>query len=173
MKLCPKCGESKQEEEFYKYGAASSGRVNVCKECKKIYQRDRGKELRKNPEFLKKERARTREKYKRLGYRFRFKCSPERKAKIINDYFDRYPEKTLARSFSQHVKVSKGNTKHHWSYLPEHAKDIIELSLTEHYKLHRYLIYDQERMMYRATSMVLLDSKERHLDYYNSLKDLE
>lgn len=42
---------------------------------------------------------------------------------------------------------------------------------SEHNKLHRYMTYDQERKMYRTTNGILLDTKERHLEYYHSLKN--
>ena len=52
--------------------------------------------------------------------------------------------------------------------------DVIELSILEHNKLHRYIIYDQERMMYRrCDNNVLLDTKEAHLFFYNTLKSKE
>ena len=73
---------------------------------------------------------------------------------------------------SQHLRPeTKGNQLHHWSYKPEHAKDVIELSVKEHSKIHRYMVYDQEQMMYRRVdNNVLLDTREAHIAYYESLK---
>ena len=61
--------------------------------------------------------------------------------------------------------VVKENHLHHWSYNKEHWKDCIELSEKEHNLAHRYMIYDQERMMYRDLDGILLDTKEAHLEY--------
>lgn len=51
-----------------------------------------------------------------------------------------------------------------------HYKDIIELSVSDHALLHRNMIYDQERMMYRNTDGILLDTKESHIELLNKLK---
>ena len=59
---------------------------------------------------------------------------------------------------------------HHWSYNQEDWLDVIQLSIKEHHFLHRYIIYDQERMMYRGLDGVLLDTKEKHLKYYDDCK---
>ena len=79
-------------------------------------------------------------------------------------YTERYPEKQLARNLAQRVKpLVKGNTMHHWSYLPEFGRDVIELPFKEHKKAHRFLVYDQERMMYRRfDTNELLDTREAH-----------
>jgi hypothetical protein len=64
---------------------------------------------------------------------------------------------------------------HHWSYNEEHQIDVIDLSQKDHFKAHRFIIYDQERMMYRNLEGVLLDTKEKHLKYImhmiNSMPD--
>lgn len=64
----------------------------------------------------------------------------------------------------------EGFELHHWSYNKEHAKDVIELSVADHYFIHRYIIYDQERMMYRTRDGILIDTKEKHVEHFNYLK---
>ena len=54
---------------------------------------------------------------------------------------------------------------HHWSYQKNHAKDMIDMTPKDHAKAHRFLVYDQERMMYRNLDGVLLDTRERHETY--------
>lgn len=80
---------------------------------------------------------------------------------------EKYPEKYAAKSNSGWLKPDiDGNQLHHWSYNKEHYKDVIELSVKEHKKAHRFIIYDQERFMYRrSTDNVLLDTKEEHLKW--------
>ena len=87
-------------------------------------------------------------------------------------YKDKYPEKQLAKNKASSLPKIEGFENHHWSYNKEHSLDVISLSKSEHMKLHRYMIYDQERMMYRTINGILLDTKEAHLHYYDSLKDL-
>lgn len=60
---------------------------------------------------------------------------------------------------------TKGNHLHHWSYNIEHAKDVIELSIKDHATAHRFMVYDQERKMYRKLTGELLDTKEGHENY--------
>ena len=66
------------------------------------------------------------------------------------------------------IKPFEGAEKHHWSYNIEHAKDVIWLSKKDHMKSHRFIIYDQERFMYRRfDTNILLDTKESHLEFIN------
>lgn len=59
---------------------------------------------------------------------------------------------------------------HHWSYNQEDWLDVIKLEIKDHYFLHRYIIYDQERMMYRGLDGVLLDTKNKHIEYFENCK---
>lgn len=77
-----------------------------------------------------------------------------------------YPEKYYAKIASQRIELGfDGAEKHHWSYNQEHYKDVIQLSKKDHMKAHRFLVYDQERMMYRTLNGDLLDTRERHIKY--------
>jgi len=117
---------------------------------------------------VEKERARGREKYYRLGYRTR-KPTPERKKEIIAKHLKKYPEKKAARIAAQHIKAPKGKENHHWSYKKAHHKDVLFLTIKEHFTAHRFMIYDQKRMMYRTRDGILLDTKEAHEKYIKSL----
>lgn len=67
---------------------------------------------------------------------------------------------------------TEGNELHHWSYNQEHYKDVIELVVLDHKKAHRYMVYDPERKMYRrADNNILLDTRESHIEFINSLKE--
>lgn len=71
------------------------------------------------------------------------------------------------------VPVMEGNQLHHWSYRLENAKDVIELSVAAHLRLHCYLAYDQEQMCYRDTNGALLDTKDKHEAWIQTVQAID
>lgn len=164
-KTCFKCSENKPLTAFYKHPATSDGFLNKCKDCTKSDAKRRHYQKLQDPEWVEKEKARNREKYHKLGYRGKFRPSTERKAEVMARYFRKYPEKQIVYNLSQHLKPEvPGNHLHHWCYHPSCAKDVIELTPTQHYGLHRLIIYDQYEMLYRLKETgELLDDKYAHI----------
>jgi len=159
MKKCFKCNQEKLLTDFYKHSRMSDGHVNKCKECNK-------KDIKGNylvniqkEGYIEKERKRAREKHHRL-----YSGTGKANSTSIKRYFTKYPEKKKATSMSGNLKKPfEGAEKHHWSYNEEHYKDVIWLTKKEHMKGHRFIVYDQERMMYRRyDNNILLDTKEAH-----------
>ncbi len=173
MKKCFKCGIWKTLDRFYKHPQMGDGHLNKCIRCAKNDVRDREKILKENPNWVKKERKRHREKYYRLNYKEKHKPTASYKKAMMKAYRNKYPEKYFAKNRVQRMVTPSGFEKHHWSYNEEHYKDIIFLTRKDHSKLHRYTIYDQERMMFRSLEGILLDTKEEHLRYYKVISGLE
>ena len=163
MRKCKECNELKDSSEYY-------GVQRECKECTKKRVRLREKRLRDNPEWVKKEKDRQREKYHRLEYKEKHKPTYEMKKKTMERYNKKYPEKVKCKNISQSIKPkTKGNHLHHWSYNEEHAKDVIELNPLDHAKIHRFLKYDKKTFMYKDLNGNLLDQKWKHQNYINKV----
>ena len=169
-KKCFKCGEVKPLNKFYKHPQMGDGHLNKCIDCTKKDTATRTQYLlATDPNYIEKERERGRDKFKRL-----YRESPKpykRMTKFNNSFEERYPEKYKAHILSQRVEMGRGLLKHHWSYREEDAKDIIPLTKEDHYLIHRYIIYDPERMMYSNIDNILLVSKQKHLEYFQKIKE--
>lgn len=175
IKICLRCNSSKNVDDFYKHPQMSDGYLNICKTCKRTEAKEREERLRKNPEWVEKERERGREKYNRLNYK-NIKPSYENKKKHMIRYNKIYPEKYKAKNSSQRISCPKGFHRHHWSYNEEHWKDVIILESKEHSDLHRFIEYD-ESFYYRTAINIgkfkrgdLLDTREKHLEFLEIIK---
>lgn len=170
MKICFKCNSEKPITDFYKHPRMLDGHLNKCKTCTKKDTKITTDKLVSTPEGLEKERKRHREKYYRLNYLEKHKPSPEKKKELMNRYREKYPEKYKARNISQRIGVKiKGNELHHWNYSKEFAHDVIEISKSDHAKIHRFIKYDKKTFMYKDLNGVLLDTKEKHLELINKV----
>jgi hypothetical protein len=167
-KICFKCNIDKPLYDYYKHKQTRDGHLNKCKLCTKKDTKKRVDALSKDPAWVEKEQERNRKKYFRLGYKDKHKPTFEQRKKSINKYIEKYPEKLKAKSFLGKKIKSENGHFHHWSYNQEHWLDVIDITKKNHAKAHRFIIYDQEQMMYRRIDTnELLDSKEKHLEWIN------
>ena len=82
-KKCFKCGITQPISAFYKHKQMADGHLYKCITCTKKDVDIREKKLRENPEWLKKEHARHRDKYYRLNYKEKHKPTKENKKEVI------------------------------------------------------------------------------------------
>jgi len=164
MKICKICKIEKSLENFYKHPKTKDGYQEKCKDCAKSLSDERYKKLIKIPEFQEKERVRRKKPP-------REKVVWKTKNQVYLDSKARYPEKYKVHTMMKHYDKTNTHHLHHWSYNEEHFDDCIQLLPSEHRKAHKFMIYDQERFMYRRIdTMELLDSKESHEEYIKNLK---
>ena len=161
-KICFVCKEDKPLDDYYKHKEMGDGRLGKCKECCKKQAKARHYDKLKDPEWAESERKRALDKY----YRLYQDLHPREK---LAPYGERFPEKIRAHILSQRVEHPKGTHRHHWSYREQDARDVINIIPETHYAIHRYTVYDQERMMYRTIEGVLLDTREAHEAYINEI----
>lgn len=168
QRVCIKCFITKDISDYYVSRGVPSTECKLC--TLKRHKRNR-EQNKQNKDYVLKERERCREKYhKNEKYRVKQKGNPA----YTKKHSEKYPEKVLAWKAIHKFPKDRNFALHHWSYLPEHRTEVIRLSRSDHYFIHRFMVYDQEEMMYRRLDNdKLLDTLEKHIRYFISRKFIE
>lgn len=146
-KVCFKCGRELPLSSFYKHPQMADGHLNKCKDCTRKDVSENIAKKSEDPEWRRKERARGREKYQRLGYKSHKMRHPETKS--VSAYF-----------LSRGIKL-QGCEYHHWNY--NFLYDVIVMPISTHRKLHSLLQYDEESKCFFYNGG-LLKSKQDHIN---------
>lgn len=152
-KSCNTCGEVKPMNSFYKHKSKVDGRENSCKVCKCKAVADRYTVVMSTPEL---------HESKKLVENRRYHAS------MRNN-----PDKLKARAATRRLtRTFAGSEFHHFSYRPEHYKEVLELTNAQHKLLHNFIEYDSELMMYRNLAGTVLDTLQSHQDLLNIITGL-
>ena len=125
MKNCFKCQRLLPISEFYGHPRMADGHLNKCKDCTRKDVKENEQRLRKDPNWVIKERGRCRKKSQRRRAEGRQRVNAEAKKLAQTKYRHKYPEKAAARLKTARARLVKqpcaicGNSKveaHHEDY---------------------------------------------------------
>lgn len=168
-KPCRGCGLTKLIDEFHVHKQMGDGHLHYCKGCVRARAQARRLVNLKNPIWVEKEHQRSLEKGRRIK-RVDTRTTAEKTA-VVRRYVAKFPEKQRARAKLWNFIRRPGMHLHHWSYKEEHWTDVIELPSTHHKELHIRLGYETaSRQYFRKDTRELLDTRENHEAYYESIK---
>jgi len=153
MKQCSKCKEVKPLSEFHKSSISKDGLKGVCKPCKKA--------------VAKIERAKNKDRIREYNLSYKG-CSAYKASK-------RASRKSFKATHPEVIRAEKACYRagltcmkfhaHHWSYRDQDIYDIIYMKPEQHRSSHAILSYNQDCMCFVSSCGLLLDTKEKHLDY--------
>ena len=150
FKRCFKCGLLLPLSEFYAHSRMGDGHLNKCKNCTKRDVHENYLKKIEEDAYVEKERARGREKYKRLGYK-----------RIKRDEY-----LNASKNARRDLKIGKKNgiELHHWNY--NKPKSVIPLNSRIHKQLHLLLKIDKSSKTFIVKETgEKLNTMKKHCDF--------
>ena len=157
-KKCFKCGINKSLNEFYRHSSMKDGHLNKCKECTKKDVHNRYAISSMDEEYMEKERARGRSKFKRLGYINRdFK-----KVRSICPLESNISRRLRSRGYNTDNKEA-----HHWNYNLPYS--VILLSRKAHRCIHRHITVNYSDKYCYTLDGRRIDTEEKAISVFSSI----
>lgn len=156
-KKCFKCGIIKPLSDFYRHSQMADGHLNKCKECTKMEAKDRYNTLSLDERWMQKERERSREKFKRLGYNGAF-----RQIRSVCPL-----EANISRRLRVRGYDTKGKEAHHWNY--NFPYSIFLLTRKAHRCIHRYIEVGYSDKYCYTLDGVKIDTEEKAVSIFSSI----
>lgn len=144
-KVCFKCGRELPLDNFYKHPQMADGHLNKCKDCTKSDVHKKYMENIENPGYVEKERARGRDKWRRL-YR-------GKKQEVAHHV------ETVRRFIERRIgPIDDDMEIHHWNYNFLHK--VFLLSRRHHARLHKLIMFDEETQCFSYQGKILATREE-------------
>lgn len=156
-KKCFKCGLVKSLNEFYKHPKMEDGHLNKCKECTKKDVSTRYAIKSKDETWMERERARGRDKFKRLGYKGKFKQIRDICSESSN----------LSRRLRNMGFMIKGKELHHWNYNKPYS--VFILSKKAHRNIHLSIKVNYDDKFCYTSDGQRISSEEQAKSYFSAL----
>ena len=155
-KKCFKCGRELPLSEFYKHSRMADGHLNKCKDCTKKDVHNNYMRKSADESWMEKERARGREKAKRLGYKY------------YTTKID-FPgcSNNVCRKLKTRGYDTKGKEAHHWNYnLPN---SVFLLSRKAHHRIHRAVTMSRIDKCCYTNDGVKIETAEQTRSVYENI----
>ena len=135
------------------------GHLNECKECVKKRMRKQYTIKSTDEAWLEKERARGREKFKRLGYAGKFKSQRILCPKGSN----------VSRSLKVRGIDTNGMEAHHWNY--NSPKSVFLVSKKAHRRIHLHMTVNRDGKYCYTDDGKRLETPEQAASYFKTILD--
>lgn len=159
-KKCFKCGRELPLSEFYKHPRMLDGHLNKCKDCAKDDVHKDYMRKSSDEQWMEKERARGRDKFRRLGYKY----------KPLKTRCDFPGNENICRMLKVRGYDTKGKEAHHWNYNLPYS--VFLVSRRAHHRIHLATTISRADKFCYTNDGVKIETAEQAKSIYESiLKD--